>query len=166
MGSEIIVNLDSEYTGLEETIEQTIAFLDNYRKIDSPLFWNESGRKLAQFNSALRQGRKDKELVAYSRAIEKNCAKLLGDMASIEHTMQDTHNTLSKASKDIPNEKETLQYLRKVEPAEAIDRLYSRAEEIESRIKIILPKLESLQKALPEFLGRIQSLKSYADAMK
>ncbi|MCK4782449.1 MAG: hypothetical protein KAV87_01765, partial [Desulfobacteraceae bacterium] len=148
------------------TIKETAAFLENYRRIESPLFWNESGRKLRKLEAALRQGRKDPELVKYVKSVEKNCAEIIGDIDTIEHTTRDVYNRLSNAVKDIANEKQTLKYLRGLESKEVVDRLYERAEGIESKAKTLLQDLESFHKEVPEFVGRMRSLRSYADAMK
>ncbi len=166
MANEIVLNLDKEYTALEGTIDKAVSFLDQYRKIDSSLFWSDSDRKLKEFRAAVKSGKKNHELVEYVHEIETNFSSILGHIDKIEHQAQDMYNKIAKAAKDVPNEKETLAFLKKTEPSEAIDMLYERAKRIESSTSILMPKLEAFNAAAPKFLGRFRTLKSYADAMK
>lgn len=166
MENEITLNLDKEYTVLEETMERTVEFLDQYRKIDSSLFWSESERKLKEFRAAVKTGKKNHELVDYVHEIETNFSSILGHIDKIEHQAQDMYNKIAKAAKDVPSQKQTLEFLKKTEPSEGIDMLYERAKRIEASAGVLMPKLEAFNTAAPKFLGRFRTLKNYADAMK
>jgi len=166
VANEIILNLDREYTALEETMDKAVEFLDQYRKIDSPLFWGESERRLKEFRAAVRSGKKNHALVDYVQEMEKNFSSILGHIDEIEHQAQDMYNKIAKAAKDVPSQKQALEFMKKAEPSEGIDMLYERAKRIESSTSILMPKLEAFNAAAPKFLGRFRTLKSYADAMK
>jgi len=166
VANEIASNLDKEYTALESTMEKAVAFLDQYRKIDSSLFWSDSEHKLKEFRAAVKSGKKNHELVEYVHEIETNFSSILGHIDQIEHQAQDMYNKIAKAAKDVPSQKQALEFLKKTEPSEGIDLLYERAKRIESTTSVLMPKLEAFNIAAPKFLGRFRTLKNYADAMK
>jgi len=166
VANEILLNLDREYAAFEGTAEKAVEFLDQYRKIDSSLFWSESERKLKEFRAAIKTGKKNHELVDYVHEIETNFSSILGHIDKIEHQAQDMYNAIAKVAKDVPSQKQTLEFLKKTEPSEGIDILYERAKRIESSANVLMPKLEAFNIAAPKFLGRFRTLKNYADAMK
>jgi GTP-binding protein EngB required for normal cell division len=166
VANEILLNLDKEYAAIEGTMEKALEFLEQYRKIDSSLFWSDSERKLTEFRAAVKSGKKNHELVAYLHEIETNFSSILGHIDKIEHQAQDMYNKIAKAAKDVPSQKQALEFLKKTEPSDGIDMLYERAKRIEASTGVLIPKLEAFNIAAPKFLGRFRTLKSYADAMK
>ena len=164
MGSEkakIKQNLERKYSKLESTLSEAKHILEEYNKIDSPLFWSESSRYLKQLHEAVAVGKKDSELIRYVGKIETNCKILLGDISKIEKATKEMYGQLFSALRLLPAEQETIRFF-----GGDFSELSERSKSLESEIKDVLPKMDRFHRLIPTFLGRLQTLKSYRNALR